>query len=285
MKKFIFCYKAFIIISLIIHFYIKDTFFWSSIIFYALPLPILIVLLLIIAFMLKNRLRKVSVFLSLLLIFVWCNRSYLSNQEESKKAGLEIVFWNASHDKNFEDAFIVNKGLPDILVIVEYDEEKSKKINSIHPNYHSYLSKEGIGLFSKTPIKYHNEETSVNNSTVLKFETKGLTFFVVDVSASVFNFRKNELKFVNSKIDSWTNSIVLGDFNTPFESKYFKDINIKYKNAFSESGNGFRETWFWNLPILSLDHIFISEDLKSVKTEKINTFKSDHSMLRTIISQ
>ena len=60
-------------------------------------------------------------------------------------------------------------------------------------------------------------------------------------------------------------------------------IKSTFNHAFNEKGNGFRETWFWNLPLLSLDHIWVSKDLKILKTQKINTFKSDHCMLKTYV--
>ena len=40
---------------------------------------------------------------------------------------------------------------------------------------------------------------------------------------------------------------------------------------------------FWNIPLLSLDHIWVAKDLEVIKTEKIGTFKSDHSMVKTFI--
>lgn len=64
-----------------------------------------------------------------------------------------------------------------------------------------------------------------------------------------------------------------------------KAVKQNFNQAFNEKGNGFRETWFYNLPLLSLDHIWVSKDLKVLKTKKINTFKSDHNMIKTYIKK
>ena len=88
------------------------------------------------------------------------------------------------------------------------------------------------------------------------------------------------LQSVLSEIKTHEKNIILGDFNTPFESLFFENFKKNYQHAFAEKGNGFRETWFWNLPLLSLDHIWVSRDLEILKTEKIATWKSDHSMLK-----
>ena len=66
---------------------------------------------------------------------------------------------------------------------------------------------------------------------------------------------------------------------------YLKQLKKDFNQAFYKKGNGFRETWFYNLPLLSLDHIWVSKDLKILKTEKIHTLKSDHNMLKTYIKR
>ncbi len=129
------------------------------------------------------------------------------------------------------------------------------------------------------------EETSEYNSRILNFQTKGINFYAVDLQGGLNIFREGEMRFIDSIIKEKQNTIVLGDFNLPYESKYLKNIKQNFNHAFSKKGNGFRETWFWNLPLLSLDHIWVSKDLKILKTEKINTFKSDHNMLKTFVKR
>ena len=117
----------------------------------------------------------------------------------------------------------------------------------------------------------------------MRFETSNITFYAVDVAGSTEVPRTGELAFVNSIIYKQRNTIILGDFNVPFESQNLEDIKKDFNHAFNEKGNGFRETWFWNIPILSIDHIWVSKDLKIIKTEKIFTLKSDHNMIKTFI--
>ena len=103
------------------------------------------------------------------------------------------------------------------------------------------------------------------------------------MSASIYVPRSRELGFVNEYIKPKEKSILLGDFNVPYESKYLNEFKTNFNHAFNEKGNGFRETWFWTIPLLSLDHIWVSKDLEILKTEKIGTFKSDHSMIKVIL--
>lgn len=273
-----------IIVAVMIHFSVKDYFYASAIIFYAFPLPILI-LLIAFSILINKNWRKISILLFIVLSAIWYFKSYVSHHENAVNEGLEVVVWNAGHNQSFEEAFTENKKIPDVLVLIECNLKSIQETRNTYPNYYFHISEEEIGIFSKTPLKIISEVTSETNSTVLKFATNNIIFYAVDLTADVFNSRKEELQFVYSNIEYHSNSVVLGDFNTPLESIYFEDFKNNYNHAFSVKGKGFKENWFWNLPLLSLDHIWVCHNLRINKTDKINTWKSDHSMLRTHISR
>jgi len=132
-------------------------------------------------------------------------------------------------------------------------------------------------------INIKNVEVSKYGSVVINFESYGMNFYGVDVAASIDVPRSWELNFVNNAISKTKKTIVLGDFNVPYESKFFNDIKKEFKHAFNEKGSGFRETWFYNIPLLSLDHIWVSKDLEVKKTQKIISWQSDHAMLKTFV--
>ncbi|MFS4483354.1 endonuclease/exonuclease/phosphatase family protein [Hyunsoonleella sp. 2307UL5-6] len=208
------------------------------------------------------------------------------NNEPKVNEGFEVVFWNARHNKQFLDALNESNGIPDVLVMVEYDSDNINNAKDKHPEYHYFLSDStGFGILSKTPLLMHEEITHDDDSTILSFQTNGFNFYAVDISASYLNFRKTSLHFVNSNIDKQNKTIILGDFNTPLESIHFSFFETYFLNAFNDKGNGFRETWLWNMPLLSLDHVWVSKDLNILNADKIATFKSDHSMIKTVIKR
>lgn len=267
---------------MIIHFVLKESSYLASLYFYTFPLPIIILIVLILSIFIKK--RKYHLILAGILLLVWLGRSFrIHIADDFKETDLEVVFWNASHDRNFEEAFNVNGGVPDVLVLVEHGEFQVKEFQQKYPNYNFYRSVRGISIFSKTPMKIIYETTSKYQSNFINFETQGVNFYAVDVSASIDVPREWELGFVNTLIQETKNTVVLGDFNVPYESMYFDNIKANFNHAFTEKGNGFRETWFWNIPLLSLDHIWVSKDLEILKAEKKATFKSDHSMVKTYI--
>ncbi len=228
--------------------------------------------------------RRYHLLLAGVLLLVWLGRSFsIHITEDIKETDIEVVFWNATHERNFEDAFNTNKGIPDVLALVEHGKFQVTEFQKKYPDYNFYRSIRGISIFSKTALKIINETTSKYKSNFINFETQGLNFYVFDVSASMDVPREWELKFVNTLIQETNNTVILGDFNVPYESMYLDTIKTNFNHAFTEKGNGFRETWFWNIPLLSIDHIWVSKDLEILKTEKIATFKSDHSMMKTFI--
>ena len=156
----------------------------------------------------------------------------------------------------------------------------TKKIKEKYKNYYFHLNHQEIGIFSKTPIKIYYDSTEAIGVRMVHFETKKLHFYAVDISANVKFFRKPVPKDILFNVKTDAETIILGDFNMPYESMYLKNFKKKYQHAFTEKGNGFRETWFWNIPLLSLDHIWVSKDLEILKEDKISTTKSDHSMLK-----
>ncbi len=274
-----------IILLLLIHFVFKEVNHVFSLLFYAFPLPVIVLIILGFSYAIKGKQKYYNLILASVLFVIWLQSSFKINEPDTvKDSDVEIVFWNATHKREFKHVFDTLDSLPDVVVLVEYHAEEIEIIKVKYPNSHFYWHDESeIGVFSKDLIYLKEIFTSENKSTVINFSTFKTDFYAVDVNSSLLVPRKEELVFLNSTIQSKKQSVILGDFNLPYESKFFKHVKTLFNHAFTEKGNGFRETWFWNLPLLSLDHIWVSKDLKIVKAEIINTWKSDHSMVKVFI--
>jgi len=276
-----------IIIALLsIHFVLKESSYQNSLLFYTFPLPVIIAIVLCLTIFLSKTFRKYNLLLAGALLLFWLGRSFkIHIPEEINESDIEVVFWNASHERNLEDAFNINGNIADVFVLVEHGKYSVDRLQSKYSDYYFYKSISGISVFSKLPIELIDDISSNYGTNIVNFETYNINFYAVDVSGSMDVPREWELTFVNEYVEQKIQTILLGDFNVPFESKFLDSIKNNFNHAFNEKGNGFRETWFWNIPLLSLDHIWVSKDLKVLKTEKIGTFKSDHNMLKTFIKK
>ncbi|MCB0432060.1 MAG: endonuclease/exonuclease/phosphatase family protein [Mangrovimonas sp.] len=267
----------------LIHFTIRDSCFITSLFFYAFPLPVIIFLALLVYLLSKERIKRVSGVLMLSLFFFWFSRSYQYHSFETGEETIEVVFWNANHYRDFSDAIQENGHIPDVLVLVECHEFMRKNVRDRFPDYFVETFGTEIAILSKSPIENIQTISEMNKPDIVNFETKNLRFSIVDMPASLALARKPMLDFAFEHTKNA--DVVMGDFNTPLESAHFDSFKLKFQHAFTEKGKGFTETWFWNLPILSLDHFWVSKETTLLSVEKIATFQSDHSMLRMTIEE
>ena len=270
-------------VLLILHFILKDASQRLAYWFYLFPLPIIILIVLVFSAFLGKR-KKYNRILAVLLLCIWFFRSFrFSFTKDVKENDIEIVFWNCARANSFETAFSMNEKLPDVMVLSEAKAISLDGIRKKYPEYYFYKSDFQIDIFSKTPIDIELERISDFNSAVIKFSSAGVSFYAVDMIASLDVPKAWEFKFERKYVKNTESTIVLGDFNVPYESSFLDDLKDNYNHFFSKNGNGFRETWPWNIPLLSIDHIWVSKDLNIINSEKINTRNSDHSMLKTVI--
>jgi endonuclease/exonuclease/phosphatase (EEP) superfamily protein YafD len=74
--------------------------------------------------------------------------------------------------------------------------------------------------------------------------------------------------------------IVLGDFNTPKDSAFFLPLRALAVNAFETAGRGCADTWPMPLPVLSLDQMWTTGQLRPVRCEHMISWRSDHRAVR-----
>jgi hypothetical protein len=272
---------------LLIHFILKENNYVFSLLYYSFPLPIIIAIIAFLSLFLKKKVRIYNLILVLILLGLWFGRSFKINEPGTiHETDIEVVFWNATHKRELKHVFEKVDELPDLIVLVEYHAEELEETKLKLPDCYYYWHEDSeIGVFSKKPIDVKKVFISEDETAVINFTSHGINFYAIDVASSMNVFRKNQIAFVQECVASDKKTIILGDFNTPLESKFLKDIENNFSHVLNEKGNGFRETWFWNLPLLSLDHIWVSKDLKILNAEKIATFKSDHSMIKAVIKR
>jgi hypothetical protein len=70
--------------------------------------------------------------------------------------------------------------------------------------------------------------------------------------------------------------IVLGDFNTPGDAPATAVLRRTMHDAFESAGHGWAETWPVPFPVLSLDHIWLSRDVRALRCEHGWGWLSDH---------
>lgn len=74
-------------------------------------------------------------------------------------------------------------------------------------------------------------------------------------------------------------TILAGDFNAPAGDSTYRMLDRNFIDAFSEAGIGWGNTYHRRLPILRLDHIYVSDSFVPVRSAVISIPESDHRMV------
>ncbi|MEI7926905.1 MAG: endonuclease/exonuclease/phosphatase family protein [Verrucomicrobiales bacterium] len=99
--------------------------------------------------------------------------------------------------------------------------------------------------------------------------------FAIDIPSQPWRLRQPYLDRIR-KVAENEHCLILGDFNTPPEARGFDAWKERFTLANDSGRQGFRETWLYGLPVLTLDQLWLSRDLQNHSTIKTPTLRSDH---------
>jgi endonuclease/exonuclease/phosphatase family metal-dependent hydrolase len=104
-----------------------------------------------------------------------------------------------------------------------------------------------------------------------------LNVLIADIDAHPWLPRRQALRELLGLASGQPRTIVMGDFNTPVESAHLDGFRDRFREVLSGPHFGFRETWPFNVPLLSIDQIWLSRDFAPVFARRHRTFASDHA--------
>ena len=275
---------------LIIHFIIKDHFRIFQIPFYAFSLPILVVGGVIIT-VLFYRPKSYFIFficMTLVLIGIWLNNSYVFSSNEIPKDATSVIFWNAA-DKPTIHLDILSERIktirPDIIALAETKNASEADIEQLTKEFPSYEFQilEGdmmIGIKGRIDkITYKLEEQSYDiNFVEAQLTTGPILIAFTDTFQDPRMDKRKTLGTVLQLISERNSDLIVGDFNTPYESVHFRNYEKEHV-SFHDYGQGFSATWPFGLPLLEIDQIYVRKGVTPILLEKFYYNVSDHAML------
>lgn len=287
-------YKAYLLLGyaflLIVHFFIKDRFFPLSILFYASPLPINIgtTLLLAALFFKKRNYRYALLLVSAILTCIWFNKYYFSTSTEPQLKTSKVLYWNLAKRQHIPVSYIsekVNTYQPEILAFVEVTSRTLSNLDSLKkalPNYNFEIISGAMLVGSTGNIEIIGQEYQDNSHKAsllqVQINSKIVKFIITDLTASLLVNKQKPISFVSdfAKINSV--DFIVGDFNTPYESIFFSEFHTDF-TSFHAFNNGFSSTWPLGIPLLEIDHFWLSNKHQPVKLYKFYNKASDHALM------
>ncbi|MCB1211721.1 MAG: hypothetical protein KDK97_20540 [Verrucomicrobiales bacterium] len=286
-----FCTWCVVAIGLILQFGLKDRYDVFAAYFYALPLPVLVGFCVALTFCPGAPRRKVSAVLGLVLASVWVARSWQHHAPIATEPGgkeLRVMFWNMSRPDEPCQALIerVRELRPDIVGCVEPGIKAASHLPAYQkalPDYKVDFMPRGLLWLTKLPDRRRERGKldGLGAFTIweVDYGQNIMRTVLVDVYAHPWMTRRRQLAETLAMTQGDPLALVMGDFNTPAESVHLVPYRQQMTNAFEAAGNGFRETWFWGLPLLSLDQIWVGSGWEVLEARKIQDWQSDHTLM------
>ncbi|WP_437186313.1 endonuclease/exonuclease/phosphatase family protein [Planctomicrobium sp. SH668] len=298
----LFVLATIVIIGSLIRFTVKDEWDVTSTIFYATPLVLLVggsSICLAAAILMHFRIRtKFWIVITFLLLATWLWQDWRWHStgtipSQSDQQELSVLFWNVARKQDLTGAadFLKLRN-PDIIGLVEVigDANHWKQFwKDRLPEYD--VSALGGGLYvltrgtSGTSIPHNLGAGSIGRQIQVELNGNKFEILVVDINANPRIPRRlafQNLYTVAQKIRD-QNTIIMGDFNTPSESALLTELRTDFRLCFDAGGRGYKCTWPTWLPLMQLDQIWTSSNIKVLTCRHYWTWNSDHKPVETRI--
>ncbi len=277
---------------LIIHFFIKDSHPSNiSVVYYASPLLLIMILGFFLTLIFIRR-KPFFYGLAILFVIISCHFAihyYGSPMEKSAdKPTSKILFWNVATLNPLPlDILIshIKESQPEIIALVEAKDVSSDDLHILEiacPEYQFKIlqgemlvgSKKALGSFSyKTVVDVYRY-----NVMELRGPDKILSLMIADVYAYPYRNKEVALNTILEATKKYDVDILVGDFNTPYESVFFEDFKIGFE-SFHAYSDGLTYTWPLPFPVIEIDQIWMGPSLQPIELKKYNHHQSDHKLL------
>ncbi|HWB03346.1 MAG TPA: endonuclease/exonuclease/phosphatase family protein [Verrucomicrobiales bacterium] len=289
-------------IALLFRFVWRDTLFFTAPAFYALPLPLHAAgWLWLAALNWKTGPRKallsaraISLGMVILMLGLWVAETKLLSRQLPPPAsnGPRIFFWNIGHTHKVPDAVheLLDELSPDVAAFAEAENirgDGERALESRHPGYEVHALPAGMLCMVKGKASLASSRGLPQSSVVQIVSARFARFegewriCLTDIGPMPPLPREPLLSEVYKTAGSHSRTIILGDFNTPLGSAAFDKWRDAFHHGFADCSawHGPLETWAFGVPILAIDHIWMSPDLVPVRAQKGTRFGQDHSWI------
>ena len=290
-KIFKYALLFFYIGLLIIHFFIKDRFHGLSVLFYACPLPLIILFGIYVTLSFLKRKRIFYILGTILLaISIYFMTHYFGTEfeKDTSRSTSHVIFWNAAESQPLPTDILIrhiNQSNAEIIALVEAFKVSKEDINILKkafPNYQFEVLQGDMLIAVKGSIDtiVFPPENPYCKYNYIKatIQQKQISIIIADVQADPLLNKEIPLDMIRKACQKYNVDVLVGDFNTPYESIFFEKFKDEYY-SFHPYSIGMSSTWPTPVPVIELDQIWVKKPLQPIKLIKYNYLKSDHKLL------
>ena len=282
----------------IIRLSVKDRFFGPSILYYALTWLALGILSFVaaVAWGTKSSRNLTSCGVFALLGVVQLFTGWWEHQGRGAgidEPGIDIVYWNVARPsaKRWPGVLETIKATnADIIVLGEAKKQEQISPALLKEHFPAYkfarFSTCGMTLLVRGEVLQREQARFAKRhkhfvATVL-VHGRELEIHGVDLHSSPFADKKVPFDALHQRMAAHSSgkpAIVVGDFNTPWDSVQFERMKTQFRHALRAGQGGGIATWPNPLPVLAIDHIWVERDLKLLRAGRKIGLQSDHAMI------
>ena len=284
---------------------VQDAVPFLSGVYYALPMPVLIVAGAIVSAACLRRMKDFRVTAACLLlleiqIIVWSGQVFRSSVDVPTADAHRFVFWNVCRGNFGYDATAreIAESDADIIAFVEATEQAEYPDfwTSRIPGYSAKRLGSGMMILCRGEIldvqpgnvTVPEESEAVCRYRIISLQVDGVAMrlLLMDVKSDPLMFRKPAFDRLAKLADEFSDQplIVAADFNTPINSVCVDQLRSRLTNSFEAAGEGYRETWPTLLPVLCLDQVWGNDRVLWQRSRHGWSLRSDHRSVTTEFS-
>lgn len=275
----------------------RDEYVWSAPTFYALPLPLHVAGWMVLGLIWWKVNRRLAWMCLAGVIFSavlwWMNTTKLRGDATAGAGdGPRVLFWNIGHTNKVPAALheLIKQLEPDVIGLAEAENLETggfAELMKEHPGFRAVQLPQGVACLAKghfsTPVSDElARRVSVSVCTVVLSRIPGeWRLCMTDLPPMPPLPRTDYLDRIRREAGAGPRTIVMADFNTPLDAAGFDAWREDYYHGFADCAawSGPLETWACGLPLLAIDHIWMSKDYAPRAAQKAPRWLQDHSWL------
>lgn len=271
-----------------------DRWMIPAVLFYATPWLVRLLAALLALVVFRHRGLRIMAGACAFISLLEGERSFRLGDLPDTPPGAPVVsVWNAGRALDCNPAAWPAAGQADISAVIErgnFDDDEWRGFTAVNPDHEwkrfdgstmlgvrgKILSHESLGVHDR--FRCHRVRVALPGHGEL-------TVVVADIRSQPWISREQAMATILRAAGDDPRAIILGDFNTPPESVWFREWRARgFSLANDGPRRGFRETWAYGLPLLTLDHVWLAPGWRPLRCDRVR-LGSDHLAVKVLLGQ
>lgn len=218
--------------------------------------------------------------------FRWRDKSPATNR------AFEVTLWNVGRNvwKMPREWRELAGSRTKLVVLIEagpFPDDTWKQFKATHPDFTWKRLDGGIVVGVKGKLidcaPFGDRPSFRCHRIRVEIDGREYTVFAVDIPSQPWLLREPYLDRIR-EVAANERCLIIGDFNTPPNARGYDAWHGRFELANHSQPCGFIETWCYALPVLTLDQLWLSSDLKAVNASAEVSLRSDHERMKFLVA-